>query len=239
VVKRQGLEADHSPPSSAEVKLYLHSPNTPSWRGYNFTFTLLLPLYSAGGHWIKTWKLRTRNMCFGRVQSRSCLSRQEVRVRILLGRIVSIEFETDCWIIWWMKLTNRRDLSVRRITHVLITSRMYLTRKIPSSRVINNDIWCHHCERKSSKSSLKSKHSESHVWKKFKTQISSRKEMAIGIDNLWLLLLQFLYLRAFAQETQIPVGHWSAAGYTRLILPEDYCMNVVTTPWRRIGVVEV
>jgi hypothetical protein len=35
-VKRQGREADHSPPSSAEVKerveLYLHSPSTPSWR---------------------------------------------------------------------------------------------------------------------------------------------------------------------------------------------------------------
>jgi hypothetical protein len=32
-----GREADHSPPSSAEVKewveLCLHSPNTPSWRG--------------------------------------------------------------------------------------------------------------------------------------------------------------------------------------------------------------
>jgi hypothetical protein len=32
-----GREADHSPPSSAEVKewveLYFHSPNTPSWRG--------------------------------------------------------------------------------------------------------------------------------------------------------------------------------------------------------------
>jgi hypothetical protein len=32
-----GREADHSPPSSAEVKewveLYLHSPSTPSWRG--------------------------------------------------------------------------------------------------------------------------------------------------------------------------------------------------------------
>jgi hypothetical protein len=32
-----GRESDHSPPSSAEVKewveLYLHSPNTPSWRG--------------------------------------------------------------------------------------------------------------------------------------------------------------------------------------------------------------
>jgi len=48
-------EADHSPPSIAEVKecveLYIHSPNTPSWRRGaelkrqhrdNFTFTLLL-----------------------------------------------------------------------------------------------------------------------------------------------------------------------------------------------------
>jgi len=36
-VKRSGREADHSRPSSAEVKewmdLYLHSPNTHSWRG--------------------------------------------------------------------------------------------------------------------------------------------------------------------------------------------------------------
>jgi hypothetical protein len=36
-VKRQGREADHSPPSSAEVKkcveLYIHSPNRPSWSG--------------------------------------------------------------------------------------------------------------------------------------------------------------------------------------------------------------
>jgi hypothetical protein len=48
-VKRPGREADHSPPSSAEVKecveLYLHSPNKPSWRGAQlkhwdkFTFT--------------------------------------------------------------------------------------------------------------------------------------------------------------------------------------------------------
>jgi hypothetical protein len=47
-----GREADHSPPSSAEVEecveLYLHSPNTPSWRGaqgehrYNFAFTFTL-----------------------------------------------------------------------------------------------------------------------------------------------------------------------------------------------------
>jgi len=36
-LQRPGREADYSPPSSAEVKecveLYLHSPNTPSWRG--------------------------------------------------------------------------------------------------------------------------------------------------------------------------------------------------------------
>jgi hypothetical protein len=36
-VKRPGREADHSPPSSVEVRecveLYLHSPNTSSWRG--------------------------------------------------------------------------------------------------------------------------------------------------------------------------------------------------------------
>jgi len=37
VVKQPGREADHSSPSSAEVKelveLYFYSPNTPSWRG--------------------------------------------------------------------------------------------------------------------------------------------------------------------------------------------------------------
>jgi hypothetical protein len=49
-VKRPGREADHSAPSSAEVKecveLYLHSPNMPSWCGVrlkrqrgNFAFT--------------------------------------------------------------------------------------------------------------------------------------------------------------------------------------------------------
>jgi hypothetical protein len=50
-VKRPGREADHSPPSSAEVKecveLYLYSLSTPSWRGaqlkkhrdFTFTFT--------------------------------------------------------------------------------------------------------------------------------------------------------------------------------------------------------
>jgi hypothetical protein len=49
-VKWPGREADHLPPSSAEVKelveLYLHSPNTPPWRCAqlkhrdNFTFPL-------------------------------------------------------------------------------------------------------------------------------------------------------------------------------------------------------
>jgi hypothetical protein len=51
-VKQLGREADHPPPSSAEVKeyveLYLHSPNMPSWNGVqlkhrdNFTFTFIM-----------------------------------------------------------------------------------------------------------------------------------------------------------------------------------------------------
>jgi hypothetical protein len=52
-----GREADHSPPSSAEVKewveLYLHSPNTPSWRGVQLGGAqeqlYLLPLPSKAG----------------------------------------------------------------------------------------------------------------------------------------------------------------------------------------------
>jgi hypothetical protein len=54
-VKRLGREADHSPPSSAEVKecveLYFHSSNTPSWRDAQlkhrdkFTFTFYSRMY--------------------------------------------------------------------------------------------------------------------------------------------------------------------------------------------------
>jgi hypothetical protein len=43
-----GRETDHPPPSSAEVKewveLYLHSPNTPSWRGAQGSTGITLPL---------------------------------------------------------------------------------------------------------------------------------------------------------------------------------------------------
>jgi hypothetical protein len=56
-IKRPRREADHSPPSRAEVKewaeLYLHSPNTPSWRGAQlkhrdnfFNFSIFLPSHS-------------------------------------------------------------------------------------------------------------------------------------------------------------------------------------------------
>jgi hypothetical protein len=54
-IKRPRREADHSLPSSAEIKecveLYLHSPNTPSWRGAqlkhrdNFTFTFTTDMF--------------------------------------------------------------------------------------------------------------------------------------------------------------------------------------------------
>jgi hypothetical protein len=62
-----GREADHSPPSGAEVKdwveLYLHSPNTPSWRDAQLggaqgqlCFTLLQLLYLVSIHFIfKQW----------------------------------------------------------------------------------------------------------------------------------------------------------------------------------------
>jgi hypothetical protein len=51
-VKRLGRKADHSPPSSAEVKecveLYLRSPNTPPWRcaqlKHRDNFTFMNPL---------------------------------------------------------------------------------------------------------------------------------------------------------------------------------------------------
>jgi hypothetical protein len=69
-VKLSGSEGDHSLPSSAEVKecveLYLHSPNTLSWRGaVNFTFTFtgkaaLRKLMSCNYHF--TWKFKNLSM---------------------------------------------------------------------------------------------------------------------------------------------------------------------------------
>jgi hypothetical protein len=63
-VRRPGREADHSTPSSAEVKecveLYLHSPNTPAWRGaqlkdrHNFTFTQALWTAETRGVLVRT-----------------------------------------------------------------------------------------------------------------------------------------------------------------------------------------
>jgi hypothetical protein len=62
-VNRPGSEADHSPPSSAEIKewvaLYLHSPNTPPWRGAqlkhrdNFTFTGVI--FDCGYYTVLLW----------------------------------------------------------------------------------------------------------------------------------------------------------------------------------------
>jgi hypothetical protein len=46
-VKRPGREADHSPPSSAEVKnawCYTSTPNTSSWHGASLSTGIILPL---------------------------------------------------------------------------------------------------------------------------------------------------------------------------------------------------
>jgi hypothetical protein len=71
-IKRPRHETDHSPPSSAEAKecveLYVHYPNTPSWRGAqlqhkdNFTFTFtfmdLMEIMWEGFDWIHLAQVR-------------------------------------------------------------------------------------------------------------------------------------------------------------------------------------
>jgi hypothetical protein len=74
-VKRQECEADHSPPSSAEVKecveLYLHSPDVLSWRGAklkyrdNFTFTLDKYAPSYCHHFSRNIVLANVGACIG------------------------------------------------------------------------------------------------------------------------------------------------------------------------------
>jgi hypothetical protein len=75
-VKRAGRKADHWPPSSAEakerVKLYLHSTNTPAWRGtllkkaqgqlkkcHTGRRNLISPLERKAGKRFGTWNIRS------------------------------------------------------------------------------------------------------------------------------------------------------------------------------------
>jgi hypothetical protein len=75
-VKRLRREPDHSPPSSAKAKkcveLYLHSPNTPSWRGdqlkiaqgqlYLYLYllpTIFMSLSESGTHRSTAWFQRS------------------------------------------------------------------------------------------------------------------------------------------------------------------------------------
>jgi hypothetical protein len=73
-VKRPGREADHSPSSSAEVKecveLYLHSPNTSSWRAAQLSTGTTLPLPFSGRQWIQDHEVhnfprKPVNVCSG------------------------------------------------------------------------------------------------------------------------------------------------------------------------------
>jgi hypothetical protein len=68
-----GREADHSPPSSVEVKkwveLYVHSPNTPSWRGAQLRGT------QGAGFTNPTWILLGLNPSFhGKEQVNNCIN---------------------------------------------------------------------------------------------------------------------------------------------------------------------
>jgi hypothetical protein len=58
-VKRQEREADHSLPSSAEIKIHgaiLPLPNTPSWRGAQL-------YHQQNGHETLTWKWVKSTLC--------------------------------------------------------------------------------------------------------------------------------------------------------------------------------
>jgi hypothetical protein len=85
-VKRLVREADHSPPSSAEVKecveLYLHSPNTPSWRGAqlqhrdNVPLPLRLPLLMQHSFHLPQWMLC--NFCSSKKSLNITCNKQEL-----------------------------------------------------------------------------------------------------------------------------------------------------------------
>jgi hypothetical protein len=87
-MKRQGREADNSPPSSAEVKecaeLCLHSTNTPSCRGdqlkhgVNFTFTTTFKIHTSS-------RLPSFLLCI-----------RSSRVQISTRRLVTLTFMTLC-----------------------------------------------------------------------------------------------------------------------------------------------
>jgi hypothetical protein len=94
--KRSGCEADHSPPTSSEVKeymeLYLHSPSTSSWRdaqlkhGDNFTFTFT---FNSHGIYIYIY-------CFDILETIYFTLTLGSQVRILLGAWMCVRVFLCC-----------------------------------------------------------------------------------------------------------------------------------------------
>jgi hypothetical protein len=120
-IKLPGREADHSAPSSAEVKewveLYLHSPYTPPWRGArlkekhrdNFTFTF-------------SWIHKTMcclGGCFSSLQISDSgaffmhhvkwtiellVSARLFHDVILLWRLIRVDWGMVRWLWWWLRI---------------------------------------------------------------------------------------------------------------------------------------
>jgi hypothetical protein len=66
-VKQLGHEAEHSPPSSAEIKewveLYLHSPNMPSWHGTQLKNILTYPSFMIISHHSRVYNRNDEILC--------------------------------------------------------------------------------------------------------------------------------------------------------------------------------
>jgi hypothetical protein len=110
-VKRPAREADHSPPSSADVKewveLYLHSPNTPSWHGAqlkhrkNFTFTFTCRISSSSIQRVDSFLPHSSRRLFEvrpqllssceKVKSTSCLTKHHAVFRTVSEETLSEE----------------------------------------------------------------------------------------------------------------------------------------------------
>jgi hypothetical protein len=123
-VKRPGREADHSPPSSAEVKewveLYLHSPNTPSWRSaqskHRDTFT-----FTNNAHWENPGICYNRHEALQQVYTQFC-NEQNINILLMwadryLANTLQIKFRNNMALTLWRLVSALSTEVVIKLMH--------------------------------------------------------------------------------------------------------------------------